>query len=162
MGRHHENGTSLVRLLCRFWQTRDRDRWLVHGRDERGQRVAVVLGVCEHGVTLSPDRSGPIVLAPMQAGRLRGAIRDAIVALDQPSLALPRAAAPPCPVRTIDSRTPRARTRVILSPHPESMEPTSGSTESAHFTEESYGNAANDVRGPVWPNHDQDTGRLAA
>lgn len=163
MGRHHKQSMSLLGLLCRLWHVREGDRWLVHGRDEQGGGTTLVLRVCEQGVTLTFGQPGRIVLAPLQAGRLRAGIRDALVALDRPHAAVQQRQAP---AHDTQRRTclpsPQERVRVTLSPSREGAGPLSGALDSVHNLEEFDDNAGDDGVGPVWPDHDADIGPLAA
>lgn len=59
----------------------------MHGHDEHGRRASLRVSFDENGVAVVPSRPGGVVLAPLQAGRLRAAIRDAIESIDQPASA---------------------------------------------------------------------------
>lgn len=109
---------ALRRLLSRLWYRRDAPRWTIHGHDQHRRAVRVHVGFSDHGVTLDVSRSGPLVLAPLQAGRLRGAIRDAITAIDQPGAAVHCVTQAPIagPPRT-PTPTPRPRKRLVLDDH---------------------------------------------
>lgn len=111
-------------------------------------------------VAVVPSRPGGVVLAPLQAGRLRAAIRDAIESIDQPASAaheiahLPAdASAPARPVK------PTSRVRVVLGdPQPAATRPQFRPVDIA----DKFGAASAalaDMTAPIWPEHDHDTSR---
>ena len=68
-------------ILARLGWARDPDEWTVRCWDDRGRRstVRVRLG---HGYVVFEASSEQIHLSPLQAGRLRGALKDALLDLD--------------------------------------------------------------------------------
>lgn len=103
-------------LLSRLWHQRDAHRWTIHCHDEHHRRARLRVGFSDDGVTLDISCSGPVVLAPMQAGRLRSVIRDAIDAIERPEVAAQRVAQVPA-TRPLPKPWPpaaRARERVVL------------------------------------------------
>lgn len=79
----HQRGSSVLRLLARLNWQRDPDSWTVRCHDGRGRRARLRVGLAPTGVMLSPSRAGSWVLTPLQVGRLRAAVRDAVLAFDQ-------------------------------------------------------------------------------
>ncbi|MGH3432859.1 MAG: hypothetical protein ACRDQB_08500 [Thermocrispum sp.] len=69
----------------------------------------------EDGVVLIPSCPGEIVLAPMQAGRLRAALRDAIAPIDQPGVAARAIAAAPGARRMLRPQLGRPAQRVQVA-----------------------------------------------
>lgn len=106
----------VLAVFARLWRQRDARRWIVHGHDGDGRSASVRVAFGEHGVTMMPSCSGQIVLEPMQAGRLRAAIRDAIESIDQPASAARRIADTPVdrPMPKPRPPSPRPRVRVVL------------------------------------------------
>lgn len=117
----------LLRLLARLGWERDPERWTVQCRDERGRRASLRVGVSSGGVTFTPSVPGELVVAPLQAGHLRAAVRAAVEILevrrpledsrfvrDQPELALDA----PYHAKRRDRYppSPLPRVRVALSP----------------------------------------------
>lgn len=163
MGRHFQ-GTPLLRLLSALWHKREGNRWTVHGHDQDGRSTSLVVGVCEDGITLTPKRAGPIVLAPLQAGRLRAGVRDAIVAMDQPGQAVRQIPPPPAPSPRPWPPSPHPRVSVTLAPDGEP--PTKPKFRAPDFV---HRPSSNDTQGrdgnqtaPAWPDRDADDPRLAA
>lgn len=107
----HQYAMSLIHLLARLGWQRDPDLWTVRCRDTRGRRAQLHVQLEEKGVTLTASSPGPWSLTPLEAGRLRGALRDALLSFDQlgnntnnrshqdriVELPEPRAATPPVP-----------------------------------------------------------------
>lgn len=155
--RHARRGVSVLHLLARLWRQRDARRWIVHGKDERGRSVSVRVAFDEGGVALSQSRSGEVFLAPLQAGRLRAALRDAIESIDQPVAAaheitkLP--ADPSAP--NVPPVGPTPRVRVVLGDPQPATRPKfrpfgcAGMVGAASHRE--------DMTAPIWPEHDHDT-----
>ena len=106
----------LRRLLSRLWHQRDAHRWTVHGHDKFGHRARMRVGFSDDGITLDTSCSGRLVLAPMQAGRLRAVIRDAIDAIERPGVAAQGITQIPVarPIPKPWPPAPRTRTRVVL------------------------------------------------
>jgi hypothetical protein len=82
MGKH-QRATSLIRLLARLGWQRDPDLWTVRCRDGRGRRARLLVHLTTDGVSLIPSSPGPWTLTPLEAGRLRGAVRDALLTFDR-------------------------------------------------------------------------------
>lgn len=74
--------TPVIRLLARLGWQRDPDQWTVQCRDERGEGAFLDIHLADTGITLAASSPGPWVLSPLDAGRLRGAVRDALLSFD--------------------------------------------------------------------------------
>lgn len=161
----HRRGSPLLRVVSRVWLWRDARLWTVHGRDQRGRSISVQVGLAEFGVTLTPSRSGQIELAPLQAGKLRNAIKNAVIAVDSPRAAV-REMPPsltPRPRRQPWPPSPRPRVRVSVDVGP-ATEPLYAKHLLAYFgTENNYVHHDDSAAGhPEWPEHDADEERHAA
>ncbi len=73
---------TLPELLARLVR-RDPDSWTVPCRDGRGCRARLRIGLTWGGITITPSAPGPWELTALESGRLRGAVRDALLTLDQ-------------------------------------------------------------------------------
>ncbi len=73
----------LVALLARLKRQRDPEVWTVHCRDGRGRRTTLQIGLTPNGITITATESGPWQLTPVESGRLRGAVREALLTLVQ-------------------------------------------------------------------------------
>lgn len=122
----HVRGTSVLRLLARMNWQRDPDSWTVRCHDGRGRRARLRVLLSPTGISLALPSTGPWVLSPLEAGRLRGAVRDALLAFDRlardehddepDAVALPhQRTQSPTPV---EEPTPRQRRRLDLTPPP--------------------------------------------
>lgn len=81
-GQRHRRHTPLIRLLARLgWQC-DPDLWTVPCRDLHGRRARLLIRLWPSGITLTATAEGSLYLTALQAGRLRGAARDAIQTCD--------------------------------------------------------------------------------
>lgn len=80
---NHQRATPLLRLLARLGWQRDADLWNVRCCDGRGRRARLCIHLTAAGVTLTPSSPGPWALTPLEAGHLRGAVRDALLSLDR-------------------------------------------------------------------------------
>lgn len=158
--RHDRRGVSVLRLLARLWQQRDGRRWIVHGTDERGRSVSVQVTFGERGVALSSPRSGEVFFAPLQAGRLRAAIRDAIESIDQPASAAHQIAHLPADPLAPTARpaTPSPRVRIVLDDPEPATQPKFRPFDFA-LKIGATSVAAKDKTPPIWPEHDHDTSR---
>ncbi|HEX5402058.1 MAG TPA: hypothetical protein VFX16_07120 [Pseudonocardiaceae bacterium] len=69
-----------------MWRTRrGLDQWAAACRDVAGRRREIlVVPTCDDRVVLVFPLGAVAVLEPLQAGRLRAALRDAVLALDHP------------------------------------------------------------------------------
>lgn len=115
----HRRTASLLQLLARLGWEREPDRWTVQCRDEDGRKGVVTVGVCDDGVTLTPSVPGTVVVGPLEAGKLRAAVRDALEAIEAPVSAAQsaREASEPLPIaRDLEMLIPQPRVRVQLSP----------------------------------------------
>ena len=73
----HRRWAPLARLLAsRGWQ-RDPTQWTVRCRDGCGRRARIRVHLVSGRIVLSTDSTGPWLVAPLDAGRLRAALRDA-------------------------------------------------------------------------------------
>jgi hypothetical protein len=61
----------------------DPDAWTLRCRDQRGRRTTLSVDLTEGGIVVSAAAPGPWVFEPLQAGRLRAVVRDALLALDR-------------------------------------------------------------------------------
>lgn len=75
--------TPLVQLVARLGWQRDPELWTVRCRDEQGRRASLRIGLTRTGITILPTTAGLWQLTPLESGRLRGAVRDALLTLDQ-------------------------------------------------------------------------------
>lgn len=71
-------GLSVLAVLFRLGRPHDRYTWTISCHDVRERRARLYVGLAPTGVTLTASRPGPITLTPMEAGRLRAAVREAI------------------------------------------------------------------------------------
>jgi hypothetical protein len=110
----HRN-IPLLRILTRLWLRRNRRRWIMHGHDENGRRASLRVSFDENGVGIIPSRPGGVILAPLQAGRLRAAVRDALESIDQPVSAAHEIASK-CRIDNIDLDRLKAQTERIGYP----------------------------------------------
>lgn len=148
----------LLRVLARLWRQRDGRRWIVHGHDEHGASASIRVSFDEHGVALIPSCHGAVVLAPLQAGRLRAAIRDAIESIDQPTAAVHRIADAPDPRRTATRwpPSPRPRARVVLGKPETPTRPKLRPLDRSAALRNRLADDRADATCPIWPKHDQD------
>lgn len=79
----HQHAMPLIRLLARLGWQRDPDLWTVRCRNHHGRRARLQVQLDEHGVTLTASSPGPWALTPMEAGRLRRALREALLDFDR-------------------------------------------------------------------------------
>lgn len=77
--RHRRQATPVVALLARLGWQRDAVRWTIPCRDDRGRGGRVRVGLAPDGVRLT-SAAGSCDLTPLQVGRLRGALADAVIA----------------------------------------------------------------------------------
>lgn len=73
----------LIRLLARLGWQRDPDGWTVPCRDGHGHRARLRIALTETGVVITPSTHGPWRLTPLQVGRLRAGLRDAVISLGE-------------------------------------------------------------------------------
>lgn len=69
---------SVLAVLARISLRHDHYTWTIPCRDAWGKRAQLNVGLAPDGMTLAITRQGPITLTPLQAGRLRAAVREAI------------------------------------------------------------------------------------
>lgn len=96
----------LIRLLARLGWQRDPDGWTVPCRDGHGHRARLRIGLTETGVVITSSTPGPWRLTPLQVGRLRAGLRDAVISLGELSgdavvASPPRPADPAVPRRLV-------------------------------------------------------------
>ncbi len=73
---------TLPELLARLiW--RDLDSWTVPCRDGRGRRARLRIGLTWDGIVITPSAPGPWELTALESGRLRGAVRDALLSMER-------------------------------------------------------------------------------
>ncbi|HVK26552.1 MAG TPA: hypothetical protein VM677_34825 [Actinokineospora sp.] len=70
----------LITLLSRLRWQRDPTLWTVRCRDHQGRNTVVRVHIRAEGVVLDPSRTGALTFTPPAVGRLRAALRDAVVA----------------------------------------------------------------------------------
>lgn len=70
----------LIALLGRLRWQRDPELWTVPCRDEHGRKALLSMEIRTSGVVIRPSTPGPVTLPPLMIGRLRAALRDAVVA----------------------------------------------------------------------------------
>lgn len=73
---------TLPELLARLVR-RAPDPWTVPCRDGRGCRARLRIGLTSVGIMITPSAPGPWELTALESGRLRGAVRDALLTLDR-------------------------------------------------------------------------------
>jgi hypothetical protein len=78
----HERRIPLLRLLARLGWQRDPDLWTIPCRDGQGHRAWLGIRLTSTGVNLTASSPGPWALQPLHAGQLRGALRDALLTVD--------------------------------------------------------------------------------
>lgn len=71
--RHCRRSTRVLDLLARLRWQRDGTRWTIPCRNRDGRRTRLHVGLAANGV-----RIGSMTLSPLQVGRLRGALADAV------------------------------------------------------------------------------------
>lgn len=150
----------LLRVLARLWLRRNGRRWIMHGHDEHGRRASFRVSFDENGVAVVPSRPGGVVLAPLQAGRLRAALRDAIESIDQPASAVHETANLPADpsAPTAWPTPPTRRVRVVLGDPQPATRPKFRPVDFAVKCG-ARSVAPEDMAAPIWPEHDHDTSR---
>lgn len=108
----HQRGTPLSRLLRRLRWQRDPDLWTVPCRDDHGRRARLAVHLTSHGLTVTASTAGPVELAPLEVGRLRAALKHALLDFDRLSSEDCGRAAP------VRESIPRPRVRRRLPPRP--------------------------------------------
>ena len=73
----------LAALLARLSWQRDPEVWTVHCRDGWGRRTTLRIGLTTTGIAITATGSGPWQLTLLESGGLRGAVREALLTLDQ-------------------------------------------------------------------------------
>jgi hypothetical protein len=73
----------LIRLLAQLGWQRDPDGWTIPCRDGAGHRARLRIALTETGVVITPTGPGPWRLTPLQVGRLRAGLRDAVISLGE-------------------------------------------------------------------------------
>ncbi|HVK19986.1 MAG TPA: hypothetical protein VM677_01355 [Actinokineospora sp.] len=76
----HARRLPLIALLSRLRWQRDADLWTVRCSDDQGRHAQVRVEIRALGVVLVPSRPGALTFTPLAVGRLRAALRDAVVA----------------------------------------------------------------------------------
>lgn len=132
----HRRRYSPWRVFSRLRAAREPGRWTARGRDERGLRTGVRVGVGDGGVTVEPSRPGEVTLPPWEVGRLRAALHEAVRLLGDPEAARAIPAHPAALSRRAAWPT-GSRTRVSLAQSESLSEPTQ----------------------PIWPAGDHDVTR---
>lgn len=72
--------TPLIAILDRLRWQRDPYLWTIPCRDADGRRAVLRVQVRASGVAVSASCPGDLTFAPLTVGRLRAALRDAVVA----------------------------------------------------------------------------------
>jgi hypothetical protein len=75
----HQRRTLLIRLLARLGWQRDPGLWAVRCRDQQGRRARLLLTVTSAGVAIVSSSPELVELTPLEVGRLRAALRDALL-----------------------------------------------------------------------------------
>lgn len=75
--------SPLANLLAHFGRTASSMSWRVPCRDQSGRRTTVRIDLGDAGVLLHVTSSGPLEFKPLDLGRLRNALRDAVVAYSE-------------------------------------------------------------------------------
>lgn len=81
--RQHNPALPVLALLRRLGWQRDPDSWTVRCREDGSRRAVLRVGVSQAGVTIAGRASGTWDLDPLEAGRLRAALRDALLTYDR-------------------------------------------------------------------------------
>ncbi len=81
-GRTRGRSVPLVVLLARLTWQRDPEVWTVHCRDGRGRRTTLRIGLTTTGIAITGTGSGPWRVTMLESGRLRGAVREALLMLN--------------------------------------------------------------------------------
>ncbi|MFC5108374.1 hypothetical protein [Kibdelosporangium philippinense] len=124
----HQRATPLIRLLARLGWQRDPNLWTVRCRDGRGRRARLHIRLTADGVTLTASSRGPWTLTPLEAGRLRGATRDAVLTFDRLAgsghgvMPPPARTAAPASPQPMGDPVPRRRVRLDPSARPSTAE----------------------------------------
>lgn len=148
----------LLRILARLWRQRDGRRWIVHGHDEHGASASIRVSFTEQGIVLITSCPGAVILASIQAGRLRAAIRDAIESIEQPTAAVHRIADAPDPRRRAANcpPSPRQRARVAFGEPETATRPKFRPLDLSVALRTRLADDGVDATCPIWPEHDQD------
>jgi hypothetical protein len=80
-GRHRMRGIG-SRLFAAFGFG---PGWTVRCSDADGHRALVTVSVSSRGITLTSSVTGPVLFRPLEAGRLRAAVREALLAFNVPA-----------------------------------------------------------------------------
>ncbi|SDY32454.1 hypothetical protein SAMN05216215_102458 [Saccharopolyspora shandongensis] len=75
---HRKQRLSVLAVLSRLGRPHHRYAWTISCHDTQGRRARLYVGLAPDGVTLTATQPGPITLTPMEAGRLRAAVREAV------------------------------------------------------------------------------------
>lgn len=78
-----QRSEPLICLLARVGWQRDPSVWTVRCRDDSGTRSRLRVQLTSVGIAVVPASPGPWILTPLQSGRLRGAMLDALLSFDQ-------------------------------------------------------------------------------
>ncbi len=81
--RDTQRATPVLRLLARLRWQRDPTVWTVRCRDSNGDRAMLRIQLAETGIRVAAPSPGPWALSPLAAGRLRSAVRDALLEYDR-------------------------------------------------------------------------------
>lgn len=79
----HRRGVPLLSILARLGWRRDTSKSTARCLDERGRSTLLKVRLGPGYVALECPSTGPLYLSPLQVGRLRAALRDVVLDLDQ-------------------------------------------------------------------------------
>jgi len=79
----HQRMMPLLHLLARLGWQRDPELWTVRCRDGHGHQARLLVHLTAAGICLTVSEPGPLQLNVLQTGRLRAALRDAVLSLDE-------------------------------------------------------------------------------
>ncbi|MCC8245050.1 hypothetical protein [Saccharothrix luteola] len=112
----HRQGRAVLSLLIRMGWQHDPASWTVRCKDRNGRRARLAIHVATTGISIDGIHTDQLVLTPLQVGRLRAALRQALLAYDrlagsdtQPErtvAAPPTPAAPPNRIRVRPAARP--------------------------------------------------------
>lgn len=79
----HRKGHVVLRLLIRMGWQHDPASWTVRCRDRDGRRARLAIHVAATGISIDGIHTDHLVLTPLEVGKLRAALRQALLAFDR-------------------------------------------------------------------------------
>lgn len=79
----HRKGNVVLRLLIRMGWQQDPALWTVRCRDRDGRRARLAIRLAATGISIDGTHADQLVLTPLEVGRLRAALRQALLAFDR-------------------------------------------------------------------------------